>query len=54
MPIGVVILIIGVVLGALFGWLVADNYAVGIAGGVAIAMAYLLVASWMDRREDHA
>ena len=52
MPTGIIVLIIGIVVGAVLGWVFMGDPFAGGAAGFAIAVVYLLVASWLDRRED--
>jgi hypothetical protein len=42
---------VGIVIGAGLG-LLAGNVVLGGATGFVLAFAYLLIASWMDRRQD--
>jgi hypothetical protein len=49
--IGVVALIAGILIGAVVG-LVIGNIPLGSVVGFSVALVYLLIASWMDRRLD--
>ena len=51
MPVGIVVLLVGIVIGAGVG-LILGNIVLGGAAGFTMAFLYLLIASWMDRRED--
>jgi hypothetical protein len=51
MPIGIVVLLVGIVIGAVVG-LLMGNIVLGGSTGFVLAFAYLLIASWMDRRQD--
>lgn len=54
MPSGLLILIIGAVIGVAVGWLILGEPIVGGGAGFIFAFVYLLIASWLDRREDQA
>ena len=50
MPQGIVWLVVGIVIGAVAGWLFVDNFVAGGAAGFVIALALLLTGSWLGGR----
>ena len=50
MPLGIVWLVVGTLIGAAAGWLLVDNFVVGAAAGFVIVLALLLVGTWLGGR----
>jgi hypothetical protein len=50
MPLGIVWLIAGMLVGAVAGWLVVDDFVVGGAAGFVIVLVLLLIGNWLGGR----
>ena len=50
MPMGIVWLVVGTVIGLIAGWLLFDQVLVGAAAGFVIVLVLLLVGSWLGGR----
>lgn len=50
MPMGIVWLVVGTVIGLIAGWLLFDQVLVGAAAGFVIVLVLLLVGNWLGGR----
>jgi len=50
MPLGIAWLVVGTLIGAAAGWLLANNFVIGGAAGFVIVLALLLVGTWLGGR----
>lgn len=50
MPLGIVWLVVGTLIGATAGWLFVDDLFAGGAAGLVIVLALLLVGTWLGGR----
>lgn len=50
MPLGIVWLLVGIIVGAAAGWLLVDNFVVGGAAGFVIVLVLLLIGNWLGGR----
>ena len=50
MPLGIVWLVVGTVIGLVAGWLLFDQFLVGAAAGFVIVLVLLLVGNWLGGR----
>ena len=50
MPLGIVWLVVGTLIGAAAGWLLVDNFVVGGGAGFVIVLALLLGGTWLGGR----
>lgn len=50
MPMGIVWLVVGTVIGLIAGWLLFDQALVGAAAGFVIVLVLLLVGNWLGGR----
>ena len=50
MPMGIVWLVVGTVIGLVAGWLLFDQVLVGAAAGFVIVLVLLLVGDWLGGR----
>jgi hypothetical protein len=50
MPLGIVWLLVGIVVGTAAGWLLVDNPVIGGAAGFVIVLVLLLIGNWLGGR----